>query len=160
MISYAFITISLCLNLRKISVFLSKSFVRKCWRNTAIDLRTSNMTLCAQRCTSLWIFCFSATTTEMTLTQAKLLCVNCVFQWPMMKKRGYMLMKRKSFGANSEMILKISPTTWTVTLSRSLARLTWILMRKFLTAKRRMRLTFCISPKWYICSLIFLTARR
>lgn len=65
---------------QKFSVFLSKSFVRKCWRNTAIDLRTSNMTLCAQRCTSLWISCFSATTTEMTLSQAKLLCANCVFQ--------------------------------------------------------------------------------
>lgn len=60
--------------------FSIKSFVRKCWRNTASDLRTSNMTPCAQRCTSLWIFCFSATTTEMTLPQAKLLCANCVFQ--------------------------------------------------------------------------------
>lgn len=65
---------------QKILAFLSKSFVRKCWTNTASDLRTSNMTLCAQRCTSLWIFCFSATITEMMLSQAKLLCVNCVFQ--------------------------------------------------------------------------------
>ena len=65
---------------KKSRFFYQKSFVRKCWTNTASDLRTSNMTLCAQRCTSLWIFCFSATTTEMTLSQAKLLCANCVFQ--------------------------------------------------------------------------------